>query len=492
MYQLTTAIIVPSHTAQPLRRFLESKSLIDCEYRLKHLELDRVAIPLSSVDQDFLNKTLTDYFSHGNNTEFEVKKVKMMPSKRSLLRTPYQVLTQGLEKLLTDHGYVLTAELERDIAKKWEWHGDLVLLPKNSFQHEIWPQFGHKLWEAIADCLSCKRLARKDTIINNDYRCPQVRLLLGSDGWVRHVDNGIKYHYDVTKCMLSAGNITEKLRISTFDCQHETIVDLYAGIGYFTLPYLVHAKASVVHACEWNPDAVHALKENLKLNNVAERCIIHFGDNKKVCPHGVADRVNLGLLPSSREGWLPACLSLKSEMGGILHIHENVTTTPSSKCEDIRMKLQNRAAEAAAELSATLQGQTNMLPIYRNLNQASPGSGGATSSHSYLANDIHKFTSDDRHPSDQEDADIIKVYQTWNYEKAPSVKQLQRQEQWDSWAADVAASIRHILEELHCKPWATIVKHIEHVKPYGPHIDHLVLDLECRPVERFAHHGIAY
>ena len=124
---------------------MESKSLIDSEYRLKHLESDRVAIPLSSVDQDFMNKTLTDFFSHGNNTEFEVKKVKMMPSKRSLLRTPYQVLTQGLEKLLTDHGYVLTAELERDIAKKWEWHGDLVMLPKNSFQHEIWHQFGNVL-----------------------------------------------------------------------------------------------------------------------------------------------------------------------------------------------------------------------------------------------------------------------------------------------------------------------------------------------------------
>ena len=54
------------------------------------------------------------------------------------------------------------------------------------------------------------------------------------------------------------------------------------GIGYFTLPYLVHARATIVHACEWNPDAVHALKENLKLNNVADRCIIHFGDNKKV------------------------------------------------------------------------------------------------------------------------------------------------------------------------------------------------------------------
>ncbi len=35
--------------------------------------------------------------------------------------------------------------------------------------------------------------------------------------------------YDVTKCMFSSGNITEKLRIAGFRCHEETIVDLFAG-----------------------------------------------------------------------------------------------------------------------------------------------------------------------------------------------------------------------------------------------------------------------
>lgn len=54
------------------------------------------------------------------------------------------------------------------------------------------------------------------------------------------------------------------------------------GIGYFTLPYLVHAQASHVHACEWNPDAVEALKKNLSSNGVSDRCTIHQGDNRQV------------------------------------------------------------------------------------------------------------------------------------------------------------------------------------------------------------------
>lgn len=39
-----------------------------------------------------------------------------------------------------------------------------------------------------------------------------------------------------------------------------------------------------------------------------------------------ADRVNLGLIPSSEEGWLTACRMLRRKTGGVLHIHQNVTS----------------------------------------------------------------------------------------------------------------------------------------------------------------------
>lgn len=55
-----------------------------------------------------------------------------------------------------------------------------------------------------------------------------------------------------------------------------------SGIGYFTLPYLIHAGAAHVHACEWNPHAVSALRRNLHVNKVEHRCTVHEGDNKQV------------------------------------------------------------------------------------------------------------------------------------------------------------------------------------------------------------------
>ena len=48
----------------------------------------------------------------------------------------------------------------------------------------------------------------------------------------------------------------------------------------------------------------------------------------QVAPKNIADRVNLGLIPSSSCSWQAACESLKSDIGGWLHIHENIESKP--------------------------------------------------------------------------------------------------------------------------------------------------------------------
>jgi tRNA G37 N-methylase Trm5 len=50
---------------------------------------------------------------------------------------------------------------------------------------------------------------------------------------VHHVDNGVAYEYDATRCMFSAGNVTEKLRVATLGKRGEIVVDLYAGCVFY-------------------------------------------------------------------------------------------------------------------------------------------------------------------------------------------------------------------------------------------------------------------
>jgi len=239
-------------------------------------------------------------------------------------------LQKAIEELIEKSPFadqeVIKQKLLKEIPRGWDRYGDFFLLPETSFISDEWEHFGSSLWIVVADALGTQRLGKKSKIPKEDLlRRPRVRLLLGDNGWVSHVDNGIKCSWDATKCMFSSGNGTEKKRMGELDSRDMTVVDLYAGIGYFTLPFLIHGKAKMVHACEWNPDAVEALRLNLKQNSVKDRCEVHEGDNAIGAPENVADRINLGLIPSSEKGWPIAVRALRKDVGGWLHIHENVT-----------------------------------------------------------------------------------------------------------------------------------------------------------------------
>ncbi|BBN02828.1 tRNA wybutosine-synthesizing protein 3 [Marchantia polymorpha subsp. ruderalis] len=237
----------------------------------------------------------------------------------------------------------LPKSLLQELPKKWERLGDLVVLPAGSLTSSVWSSLGEQVWRAIAMSLSANRLARQASVAATGTRDSQLQLLHGTSGWVEHKENGIVYCFDATKCMFSSGNVSEKLRIASMQCRGATVVDLFAGIGYYVLPFLIKAGARHVYACEWNPHALAALRHNLRVNGVEDSCSVLEGDNRCSAPEGVADIVSLGLLPSSEAYWLTAVAALRPE-GGLLLVHENVKDSEEEKwTEHLLMSIRSLA-----------------------------------------------------------------------------------------------------------------------------------------------------
>lgn len=247
---------------------------------------------------------------------------------------------------------------EESLPSKFELVGDVLMIPETAFTADGWLNFVTNIaddnviafWTQLAAFFGVSRVARKAIVDSGEMRESKVRLLLppvgrpnenestsavlhgpGSVGWVWVTENGIKYGFDITRVMFCSGNVTERMRMGRVKAADQVIVDLYCGIGYYTVPFLVHAGAKHVYACEWNPNSILALRANLHANKVSpSRYTVFEGDNNLTVHNpenhlvDAADRVCLGLLPSSTKGWPLAVLCLNKVRGGILHVHENV------------------------------------------------------------------------------------------------------------------------------------------------------------------------
>lgn len=422
------AVVTEPRFTQRYKEYLEKEKLLDRQHRVEKMPDGTVALPV--LGKAFPEQHLWELSNRvaPGSTCTLTQLLDPVPSKKAQGCSPAQRLCLEVSRWVEGQGVTWSAELEADLPRSWQRHGNLLLLSEDCFQAEQWKNLEPELWETVASALGVQRLAKRGRVSRDSTRTPAVTLLLGDDGWVEHVDNGIRYKFDITQCMFSFGNITEKLRVASLPCVGQVLVDLYAGIGYFTLPFLVHAGAAFVHACEWNPHAVVALRNNLEINGVLDRCQIHVGDNRKLKLSNVADRVNLGLIPSSEEGWPIACQVLRKDAGGILHIHQNVESFPGK----------------------------NLQP---------PGSSGTEKEHWLYPQQI--VTNQGEHGATRG---------SWRKVLSPATKP-----EWHRWAESAEARIASLLQQVHGKPWKTHILHIQPVKSYAPHVDHIVLDLECRP-----------
>lgn len=156
----------------------------------------------------------------------------------------------------------------------------------------------------------------KSSGIHDSMRIPSLRIISGIHTEVVQSEDGIKYKMDPEKIMFSKGNKNERHRLAGIVGEEDTVLDMFAGIGYFSIP--ISFKVKKVYAIDINPDSFHYLLMNMRLN-AATNVIPMLGDSSKLRKRGFADRIIMGHF-NSMKYFKNAVTYLKRE--GEIHLHQ--------------------------------------------------------------------------------------------------------------------------------------------------------------------------
>lgn len=197
---------------------------------------------------------------------------------------------------------------------KWKKIGNILILD-NKFTVQ-----SDKQLKELSDKHKVKTVMKVDHI-HGTKREPVIKLLYGEDTETINKENGCLFKLDFKKVMWSKGNNNERIRIAKLVEDNETVIDMFAGIGYFSIPIGVHSNAKQVYSIEINPNSFHYLKENIKLNKI-NNIIPLLGDCMDITPEYSADRIIMGYVKTTHHYLKTAIDSLNK--GGVIHYHETV------------------------------------------------------------------------------------------------------------------------------------------------------------------------
>ncbi len=313
------ALRVERQKAEHMRRVLLKDDLLDMSRRIIQLrgfvEFPVVSEKIRAMDIDFTLVEQSDPVLRFPSFNFEGVKRTLGAD----LDIDVETLRGGWEKI----GDILIIELPEDLKEKKYAIGKKLL--------ELFP--------------------RTRTVVNRKgiggtFRRPDIEVIAGSGTATVHKENYCLFKIDVARVMFSAGNVSERQRMATISNNTETVLDMFSGIGQFTIPLAKHSRPRKVYAIEKNPAAFEFLSENIKLNRLSNVEPI-LGDCREV-PLPTCDRIIMGYFFNPEKFLQTAVESLNP--GGTIHFHDIVMKKDISRRKEVikeRVKAIGRDAEIA-------------------------------------------------------------------------------------------------------------------------------------------------
>lgn len=228
---------------------------------------------------------------------------------------------------------ILTSEETEELYGAFDQIGSIIILRIPDTLLSKRKLIGEILLEKVK---TAKSIFYQSSPVEGDYRIRQLELLAGEDNTVtEYKEHGCRFKVDVEKTFFSPRLATERLRIADLVKEGEIIINMFGGVGMFSI---VAAKKKKCHVynIDINPHAAKLCSENVILNKLKGTVESIEGDavdiiEKKLVNSG--DRV-LMLLPERSDEFLDVAIKALKQKG-ILHYYCHIHSDKKSQVSEV-------------------------------------------------------------------------------------------------------------------------------------------------------------
>ena len=244
----------------------------------------------------------------------QIPKFDLMTAAFSEKQLPPETLTQALQDKLP-------ADLLVSVPQAFDIIGDIVVIDIPS---QLKP-YQNIIGEAILQTQkNVTTVLSKASDISGIFRVRDYDYIAGEHKTQTiHREFGCKYHVDIAKAYFSPRLSHEHERVAAQVQDGETVADLFAGVGPFSVLISKRNPTVKVFAVDLNPDAVELLKANVRDNGVEDNVFPVLADAREIAQtklKATADRVIMNLPENAIDFVDAACNAIKPE-GGVVHFY---------------------------------------------------------------------------------------------------------------------------------------------------------------------------
>ena len=226
-----------------------------------------------------------------------------------------RMLKKALENILSD-------EDTKDLVSAFDQIGDIIIvrIPDSLISKK--KIIGKALLEQVK---TAKTVFHQSSPVEGDFRTRNLELIEGDEKTeTEYRENGCRFIVDVEKAFFSPRLSTERERISNLVNDHDVIINMFGGVGMFSL-LAAKKKSCTVYNIDINPVASKLCEENIKLNKLKGNMISLNGDATKIIKEQLQDKADrvLMLLPERSDEFLDTAIS-SLKKNGIIHYYSHI------------------------------------------------------------------------------------------------------------------------------------------------------------------------